>query len=396
MTLVAIRVLIILAGLAWKAYHLARRPHDWPLRAVVACFAFFALSTPMEMWPANRPFLGLRPTVLSAVEYSLIMCASLCIMLFFAGRRQQANPRRLLATHTPMLLIGVIVVVALGSQAPATVPMRSYTDPWAAGMYLASEIYIGLVLLVATRYAIAVARSPEAGRTQARGIGIAGLGLALLAVATLLLAAVQITTLSTGTYVRVLGATGGYGLLIGGPLFIIGICFPGVVMRARAIWLWNQRRREYRRLEPLASLLAATFPHQSLRRGGSTKLATLPRLVDRAHHRRRVEARDGLVRLSPHVPGDAIPDISDVGVRGLPAVLAPLAQWMAEHCGAGDDNLADQGRAKRILVPADGTPETDMLLLIALSDALATTQRPARSRRWAHFLSRPKEVTEPQ
>lgn len=365
-----VRIGFFIGGLALKTYHLTRRPADWPLRAVVACFAFFVLSAPIRLLPRSESVLGLQPTVLAAIEYSLIMCACLCIMLVFAGRRRpEASPRPSLALQLPLLAVAVVATVALGALAPASVPMGSYTNPWAAAMYLVSELYIGTVLLRATVDAAAVARSSGAGRTQALGMLVAALGLAVLAVASLLLAAVQLTTLTSGVYLRGLGRVGGYGLLFGGPIFVLGICYPGIVMRWRAVSLRRTRLQEYRRLKPLWQLLAETFPEQQLRRGPAGPLAALR--LNRAHRRRRVESRDGLVRVSPYVP-DHLAQTVDLR-HGLPAdTLHELARWLLQHCGP-DSGLpqANPGAAKPVLVPHSPGRDDDMLLLLALSDEIA-------------------------
>lgn len=81
-------------------------------------------------------------------------------------------------------------------------------------MYLASELYIGLALLVATWHAAKVARSPVAGSTQAVGLVITTVGLLLLALASLLLSAVQIATLAGLGFQTALAWIGGRGLLI--------------------------------------------------------------------------------------------------------------------------------------------------------------------------------------
>lgn len=373
-TLAIVRVAAILIGLIWKAYHLSRRPYDWPLRAVVACLACFAVSIPLGTLTARLSDLaGLKPAVFIGLEYSLLMCAAFCIMVFFAGRERVNGVRRYLATHTTLLASGVAVTMTFAALTPPTVGPREYTNPYAAAMYLSAELYIGLALLIATWHATKIARSPDTGSVQAIGLAITTFGLLLLAVSCVLLSAVQIGTLSGLGFQATPAWFGGRGLLIGGPIFIVGICFPGAVMRARALRLWWRRLLEYHRLGPLWSLISETFPQQQLRGIGPSRQridSLLPRGLHRRHRRRRVEARDGLVRLSPHIPDDVLPRLDD-GTREPD--FRPLARWMLDN--ATEAGQGTGGTAKPVLVPANGASDADVRALIGLSDAIRAEEK---------------------
>lgn len=373
--LIWLRVVAIWLGLLWKAYHLYWRPHDRPLRAVVACFVCFALSTPVQVIDPDAGILGLQPTALAAIEYALIMCASYFIMVFFALRGGRVHT--LVAGRWPQVGVlagGVAVTITLGLLAPASVGLDDYTEPHAVAMYLVSELYIGATLLLATRNSYRVARSPLTGTTQAFGMFITTFGLGLLALATLLLAGVQLGTLSGLGFQAGPASMGGFGLLIGGPLFIVGICYPGFVMRVRSTGLWIRRLREYHRLGPLWRLTSAAFPGQHLRRGivSPTWDRISTRGVHRRSHRRYVEARDGLVGLSPHIPDAVLPDGSD---GASPQRLAPLGEWMVDNAAtiAADDSGSRV--PKPVLRPAENGPDEDMRVLIALSDAIKLATR---------------------
>lgn len=367
-TLAIVRVATILIGLVWKTYHLSRRPGDWPLRAVVACFGCFALADPLRrLGPQLSEVSGLKPAVLIGIEYSLVMCAIFCIMVFFAGRERPRGAGRYVATHGAVLAAAVAITMTFAALTSASVGPREYSDPHAAAMYLASELYVGLALVTAVRHATKVARSPDAGATQAAGLVVTTLGLLLLALACLLLSAVQIATLTGLGFQTTMASLGGYGLLMGAPVFICGICYPGAVMRARALRLWWRRLLEYRRLGPLWRLIAETFPHQQLRglNGASRpSKVLLARGIHRRHRRRRVESRDGLVRLSPHIPDDVLPRLDDT----RPPDFRRLARWMIEH--AAEAGVEDGGSAKPVLVPSDDAPGADVRALIGLSDAI--------------------------
>jgi hypothetical protein len=85
--------------------------------------------------------------------------------------------------------------------------------------------------------------------------------------------------------------------------FLAGICYPGTVTRLSSARLWNQRRRTYRQLAALWSMLHEAFPQDSLVRVPVSRWreAVSPWTVHRRFYRRVIECRDGLVRLSPYL-----------------------------------------------------------------------------------------------
>lgn len=389
-----LRILAILGGLAWTTYRLARRPDDWPLRAVVACLACFALSTPAQVVPPNARVLGMQPTLLAASEYSLIMCAAFFIMLFFAGRGQTPDQRqgalpRFVTAQAVLLGIAVVVTLMFGALAPPTVTLTNFSEPHAVTLYLISELYIGITLFFASRGARRVARSPETALTQQRGMHTAAAGLLLLTVSTFLLCGVQVVTLLGLGFRAGLGGLGGYGLLVGGPLFIAGICYSGVVMRMRSARLWVRRLSEYHQLRFLGRLMARTFPKQRLRRGWLRQLPLLG--VHRGHRRRRTETRDALVQLSPEMPDHVLPrsdELDQHDPQVLRTHLAPLARWLVANTGqprpSGDP---PQGPVKSVLIPHSNDPDADVAILLALSRAIKDEFKHNRARRRPWYLS---------
>jgi len=145
-------------------------------------------------------------------------------------------------------------------------------------------------------------------------------------------------------------------------VFITGVCYPGAVMRVRALHIWARHRRIYRELTPLWTMLHQAFPQDALTRVPASSLRDRLSLrgIHWRYYRRIIECRDGLVRISPRLappdPANASQQLAHrllAAIRSLPA--APLTP----------------AQAVPIAVPASTSLDADADELVHLSRELA-------------------------
>ncbi|MFW0789814.1 MAB_1171c family putative transporter [Gordonia sp. CPCC 205333] len=132
--------------------------------------------------------------------------------------------------------------------------------------------------------------------------------------------------------------------VIGLVAFLIGICYPMAYAKTRAVLAGLRRRRRYRELEPLWTLITWAIPSVVLPGHGGTVLKSTPTVL---FERRIVEIRDGLTQLSPLLSED-FDDGSDAD--------------RAELLRAAVDEYREAGTSKgavRDVLPPDGTSLDD-------------------------------------
>lgn len=128
--------------------------------------------------------------------------------------------------------------------------------------------------------------------------------------------------------------------LIGLVAFLVGISYPMLYARSRAIVAGLRRRRRYRELEPLWTLVTWAVPGVVLPGHGGDQLKSTPTVL---FERRIVEIRDGLTQLSPLLSQefDAAPDADRAAL---------LREAVDKYREAGTSK-----GAVRDVLPADGT-----------------------------------------
>jgi hypothetical protein len=367
-TLVAVHGLVLYLAVGWKAYHLSRAPRDQPLRWVTACLACAALAYPAGIIAAARPSSPAAPW-LTFAELAFLLAtgyALVCFFLFSMRSAPIASARARLRAVPFAVMIGVQAVSA--ALTPAGTRMNDLAVPAVAVSYLAFDIWISYLL--ADAWVLAREGKRGATRTLRRGLQIASAGLALMVAGASLLA---VNIVFHWTRIRDpawLGPAGNLLVIPGIVVFIIGVCYPGVVMRVHALRVWARHRRVYRQLAPLWKLLHQAFPQDALTRAPASSRwrdRLSPRGVHWRYYRRIIECRDGLVRISPHLAQrghtDSYQQVADhllAAIRSLPATAPEAAQ------------------AVPIAVPSSPGLDADASELVRLSRELAAAS--ARTR----------------
>jgi hypothetical protein len=258
--LIIARVVAIWFGSVWKGVQCYWHWRDRATQLLTACFFFLALSTPAQLLQLAGPhtdMLGIPPAGLVTEEYVTLCCAFFCIVTFFVLDRASTLSTRLHGTHLGVLIVVVAVSCIFGAITPHTVGYENYHEPHVVIMYLVTELYIAAAAGGACVACVACARAAKHARRY--GYGLLALGLAILAVATGMLCAVQVNTLAGGKFWATLAKWGAYGLLIGGPVLIVGVYWIAVLIRCRSYKLRKRQQAGFGRLTGL-TVWRATAP----------------------------------------------------------------------------------------------------------------------------------------
>jgi hypothetical protein len=377
--LIIFRVVAIWIAFAWKAAQLSRHLHDRATQVLTCCFGFLALSTPAQLTAPRQHLFGLAPIALATEEYAALCCAFFFMIVFFTlgsrGRRASA----FYVAHGFVAAVTVALTCVFGALAPPTVPLHSYTEPHAVAMYLVSELYLAGAAAITCLMCRSCAR--EAGGARKYAFGVIALGLGLLAVASALLCVVQIATLSGTRFLGAVAALGGYGLLIGGPVLIIGVYWIAVLIRYRSRRLRVRQKGEVQGLRALCAWKRTTLPTgadpHTPPEPSDLPPETCPpasrRRIGRQWHEYVTECLDGISDVSGLLPVGALiaPDVAD---------YQPLAAALWE--------LSDLRRADPdtplpepvLVIDVGDTLEENAAELIRLSEAVAR-ERDDRDRR---------------
>lgn len=367
MNLGTVGTVVVCLALLWFLYRLARAPRDLALRAVVACLAFQLVVTPLGNLAAAAEHGGSALPGLAKLTQNLAIADSwFSLMLFFLFSTSSSRRR---AWHEFFVLLGATAVITLSMLAtPAAARDHTFTGanmriPGVAGFYLSAGCYFAYVLAQATRSALRYAG--ESNWRMRLGLQVASVGLALNAATCLIRAVFVIMRFSGGTVPPGLNAFVAQVPDAGVLVFVVGVSYPAVVLRAAAFRVWLRHRQVYRELRPLWILLHEAFPQDALDRQNRSlwheRLS--PRRVHRRYWRRRVEIRDGLVRLSPHL---ADLDFSPEAPTSEQAEKL-VAAVRREHAGTPPRSSA----AVQVATPPRAGADADEEQLLGLARALS-------------------------
>lgn len=261
-------VLVVVGAFAWKLQQLLRQPRDRALQVVVASLGLIMVGD------LATQVSGSLPVGVAKLVQNIGLVGSLYLLLCFfvyASREQSPGRGRVPRVRWELVPVAVVVVGMTVSWLLTPAPDRQFSrapgdiTAQSATFYLLTYGYIGYNNLVCIYHALRISR--RASRHPAIGLRVAALGLGVGFISAPIGG-------SAGIVAAVAGATLPAGLLAALPallltgivVYLIGICWPGLVNRGRWIRrmaaLWNK----YRRLEPLRRLLrpaldlAATCP----------------------------------------------------------------------------------------------------------------------------------------
>lgn len=355
-------LLVVIGAFAWKLQQLIRRPRDRALQVVVGSLALVLAGDVAALTPAAR---GLPPGVGTLIQnVGLILSLYLLLCFFvYASREHDGEPARGPVHRVGWELVPALLVL-VGMTAswlvtPAPARDMDYDahglGASTAAFYLIAYVYIGYNNLVCIYHAWWMSR--HASRHPAVGLRAAAAGLGLGFVGAPIGGTIKIVALLTGHPLpTAITSVQGPLILVGLLLYLVGICWPGLINRGRWVRrtaaLWNKHRR----LEPLRRLLRPTLDQARRLPSGErrTRRWTHPSAA------KWVECRDGLVTASAWVPADE-------------PVRASLREQVVQLRAAVDACIAGRqaGVTRQLwaLPAADGF-DADLDSLVLLSDAV--------------------------
>ncbi|MFI6287625.1 MAB_1171c family putative transporter [Streptomyces sp. NPDC051018] len=358
----------LFAAVLWKLAQLVRDPRNAPLRSLALCLLSAAASYPLTMPQSAEDFDMVAFHGAAKLVQNLLLLATLYFLMAFflySAADESAGQRR--ARREAGLVFAVAVVITLCAVAvpeeelAGSFSTADMTVSQVAGFYLVAGLYMTYALAAAGMWTRHYARASR--RPHSTGLWIAAWGMSGMAVACAVRAVFVVTRWAGGAIPEGLLNAVEALLVVSIMAFVLGITYLGAWSRYSASRLWLSRRRTHRRLEPLWRLLSETYPDTVLQPQPTWAGRLRARGVHRRYHRRIVEIRDGLLRISPHLYASSGDDLLALD----PPELARRLRAATAKAGTG---ARAAGTAFPLAAPdADGR-EADARQLVKLADAL--------------------------
>lgn len=309
MTLLYLSYIALWTVFLWFVCRLVRWRRNVPLRAIVAFFGFQILGHSVT-FTILADLVGARvvSTSVTRLVQNLGLCASWCALLLFflfAAGVRSARTRAVVETCVAFA-VGSAMSVAIilipdpshDDAFPSLTAVGDLTLPQVRTFYALATAYLGYSSVQVARSAWAYAH--ECTRRTRQGLRVAVIGIAVMGTGSLLRAVEVLIGSGSGDLLSaVVAALVPVGML----LFAVGASYGAVLARLAGLRVWLRHRRLHHELAPLWSVLHRVFPEDALDRESRSLWRDRISPV-RMHHRywrRRVEIRDGLVQLSPHL-----------------------------------------------------------------------------------------------
>ncbi|CAM5323208.1 hypothetical protein SAVIM338S_00796 [Streptomyces avidinii] len=359
---------MLAAAVAWKVYQLTKAPRDGALRSVTLCLACAALSYPVAM-PGGATGVDTVAGHGAAklVQNVLLLGTVYFLMCFYLYSSADQGTSRRRARREAVLVLGIAAVLVVSA---TTVPHEVFAGSFAsadmtitqlAAFYGVAGLYLTYSLGAAGIWTVRYARlSP---RPHSTGLWITAIGLLIMATACAVRAVFVATRWQGGAVPKGLMSVVAMLLVLSILLFVLGVSYSGARSRLSALRVWRQHRRGYRRLEPLWVLLSDRFPETVLAFRPTVFEARGVRGVHRLYHRRVIECRDGLVRISPLM--------GSLSADELVSMEATVLAGRLRSAAAAD--VHGPGEAQPVIplaVPKIDSAGADAAHLFALADAL--------------------------
>lgn len=360
--------LIALVVMTLVAYLLIRRPRDVRLRALLGMFAAWTLAHPFSRAASEGvEFLGLDPMMCQLINHGGVMAGGYSVVLFFlfSALDDAAARRHALLQLIPLgIAVAVIAGAVLSMSGELRVEAAKIPDslgggpagiPSVAIFYATANSYLMFSFATVFVWTRRYARGAEP--RLRRGLGLASTGLALMVPGDAIFVTANLSRLTGNILPRPVLSLGALLMITGAAFFMIGVCYPAVVMRAAAARVWTRHLRSYHRLAPLWTVLNTQFPEDALSRVPVRPWRDLLSLrgVHRRYYRRVIECRDGLVRVSPYLAEE----------NGQPLAARLHAGLQAHASGT-----AAVHRPVMVAMPDDDGLDADVRELEELADAL--------------------------
>lgn len=361
---------LLLLAVLWKVYQLFQAPQDRALRAVTFCLLCTAGSFSTGLPAENHALNALGGTgAASLASNVLLLCAVYWLLSFYlhsATDRQRASRRARL--EAVPLAVAVIVITLATIATPAAVRGRPYGTadlhtPQVSVFFIAAQLYLVYAFATTAWWTGRYARMSQKPVTI--GLWMTASSLVSMAAANTLRIAMDLIAWHGSAVPAGLNQSVAMLFALAVPAFVVGLSYPGVMLRLAGFRIWRQHRRTYRRLRPLWQMLHEAFPEDALHREpvGKWREDLTVRGVHRRYYRRVIECRDGLVRVSPYLA------LQDVRNGATPEVLAGHLRSALRSQAAGEPAPT---QAIAVALPGEDSLDADARQLVALSDALAT------------------------
>ncbi|MGW3067864.1 MAB_1171c family putative transporter [Streptomyces sp. NPDC001130] len=361
---------LLLLAVLWKVYQLFQAPQDRALRAVTFCLLCTAGSFSTGLQAENHALNALAGTGAASLASNVLLLGAVYWLLSFylhsATDRQRASRRARL--EAVPLAMAVIVITLATIATPAGVRGRPYGTadlhtPQVAVFFIAAQLYLVYALATTAWWTGRYARMSQKPVTI--GLWMTASSLVSMATANTLRIAMDLIAWHGSAVPAGLNQSVAMLFALAVPAFVVGLSYPGVMLRLAGFRIWRQHRRTYRRLRPLWQLLHEAFPEDALHRepAGLWRENLTVRGVHRRYYRRVIECRDGLVRASPYMAHQ------DVQTGATPEALAGYLRSALRSQAAGEPAST---HAVAVALPGENSLDADARQLVALSDALAT------------------------
>ena len=354
------------AAALWRLTQFARAPRDRGTAVIAAAtvLVFVALSAPLAATvPALSPLVPGRSEKL--LQNLLLICFFALAIGILRSMGAPAVGRAFPLAQLGLAVLVDLVLLAVFLGTPAELRGRTYESadghPDLLAFYMIANTYLAYANACCAVLALRASRQANRRVRPSLRIVAAGLGLACLG----------------GHLPRALTSAGKLFMdreplpatelwtepLIAFAIVIIfiGMSFPGVWVSMVTARIWFEAHRDHRRLRPLWLALHGRFPDIALH--GPT--GPLRELVDVRHvrlryHRRVIECRDGLVRLSPYLPvpvdaGQSPLEQARVITEALTRVggsdaVSPVSTIAAPPVSAGNEAVGIDADARQLLL----------------------------------------------
>lgn len=368
---------VLVVAVIWKLYQISKAPSDGPLWCVTLCLvsiaASFLLAMPGGASAAETVASGSAAKVAQNVLLLAAMYFLMCFYLLSAGRaegRRRARREGVLA----LTVAGAMTVSAATAPSGALTGSSQTADMTVAQValfYLVAGLYFTYALLTASVWSRRYARMSQ--RPHSLGLWLVTAGMTGLALVCVVRAGVVVLQWQHGQAPgRSFSLAVALVVIMSSLLCAVGVTYPGARTRIAAGRLWLRRRRLHRRLEPLWVLLSAAYPEILPPQAPSWRERRRARGVHRRYHRRVVECRDGLVRISPHLSDQGGVDLEEMA----PQVVADRLRAAARSARAG---IPAPRQPVPLAVPKDDDHDADVQQLVVLADVLRAHPRPPKT-----------------
>ncbi|MEU8887276.1 MAB_1171c family putative transporter [Streptomyces sp. NPDC048442] len=357
---------MLFIAVVWKFAQLARDPGNAALRSVALCLLCGGLSYTVAMPSGVAAFDTFTGHGLAKLVQNLLLmacCYFLMCFYLYSAADEVAGQRRARREGVALLAVAAVLTVdALSTSQTALAGSYSTADmtiPQTAIFFLLAGGYMAYTVAAAFWWTRRYARMTQ--RPLSTGLWLAATGLAFMAISCAIRAVFVVIRSQDGDVPKPLTASVALLLVLASVFFVVGLSYPMFRARIASVGTRRRHKRVHQQLAPLWHLLIETYPDLVLRPASSSlRDRWRARNIHRRYHRRIVECRDGLVRLSPYV------DMNDTA----DAVPSVIAERLRDAVRRATSSSGGPVRAVSLTIPRQRDRAADVEQLLRLAAAL--------------------------